>query len=67
MAVAEGAGFPVAVRTASASPQEVRLVENLYERFTDERLKKMIGDKVRLEISDILTMPRLQAEATNKA
>ncbi len=46
MAVADGFGLPLAVHTESASPHEVKLVERtLCERFTDERPRKMIGDK----------------------
>ena len=46
MAVADGTGLPVAVYTESASPHEVRLVEQtLGARFTDERPQKLIGDK----------------------
>ena len=46
MAVADGAGLPLAVYTESASPHEVRLVEQtLHARFTDERPRKLIGDK----------------------
>ena len=46
MAVADGFGLPLAVYTDSASPHEVRLVERtVCERFTDERPKKMIGDR----------------------
>ena len=47
LAVREGGfGLPVAVHTTSASPHEVKLVgASVCERFTDERPKKMIGDK----------------------
>lgn len=46
MAVADGTGLPVAVYTESASPHEVRLVEQtLLARFTDERPRRLIGDK----------------------
>jgi transposase len=46
MAVADRFGLPLAVDTTSASPHEVRLAEQtVSERFTDERPKKMIGDK----------------------
>lgn len=46
MAVADRFGLPLAVHTESASPHEVKLVERtVSERFTDERPKKMIGDK----------------------
>lgn len=46
MAVADRTGLPVAVYTESASPHEVKLVERtITERFTDERPRKLIGDK----------------------
>ncbi len=46
LAVANRAGFPIAIYTDSASPHEVRLVrETLLERFTDEQPKRLIGDK----------------------
>ena len=46
MAVADGSGLPLAIHTESASPHEVKLVEEtVCERFTDERPKRMIGDK----------------------
>ncbi len=46
MAVADRAGFPVAVHTESASPHEVRLVgKTLLERFTDSAPERLIGDK----------------------
>ncbi len=47
MAVREGSfALPVAVLAESASPHEVKLVgRTVCERFTDERPKKMIGDK----------------------
>jgi len=46
MAVADSAGFPVAVYTASASPHDVTLVrKTLVERFTDEKPERLIGDK----------------------
>jgi len=46
MAVADGFGLPLAVYTRSASPHEVRLVEQtLLARFTDERPVRLIGDK----------------------
>ncbi len=46
MAVADCFGLPLAVHTCSASPHEVRLVgETVCSRFTDERPKKIIGDK----------------------
>ncbi len=46
MAVADRAGFPVAIYTESASPHEVKLVgETLAEIFTRELPSKLIGDK----------------------
>ncbi len=46
MAVADGAGLPLAIYTDSASPHEVKLVEKtLCRRFTDDRPKRLIGDK----------------------
>jgi transposase len=46
MAVADRAGLPLAIYTESASPHEVKLVEQtVTERFTDERPSKIIGDK----------------------
>lgn len=46
MAVADRFGLPVAVHMESASPHEVKLVERtICERFTDERPRKIIGDK----------------------
>ena len=46
VAVADSAGLPLAVHTCSASPHEVRLVEaTVCSRFTDERPKRIIGDK----------------------
>ncbi len=46
MAVADGFGLPVAVHTESASPHEVKLVEQtVCRRFTDERPKRIVGDK----------------------
>jgi transposase len=46
MAVADGAGFPVAVSVGSASPHEVRLVEDtLDQRFIEEKPERLIGDR----------------------
>lgn len=46
MAMADRFGLPLAVYTESASPHEVRLVEQtLCARFTGERPRKLIGDK----------------------
>ena len=46
MAVADAAGFPLAVHVASASPHEVTLVEATLETcFTNELPGRLIGDK----------------------
>ncbi len=46
MAVADGAGLPLAVYTTSASPHEVRLVGTTIEhRLIAEKPEKLIGDK----------------------
>lgn len=46
MAVADAAGFPLALYVASASPHEVTLVEDTLERiFTNEQPRRLIGDK----------------------
>jgi transposase len=46
MAVADGAGLPVAVYTASATPHEVTLVSaTLAATFTAECPERLIGDK----------------------
>ena len=46
MAVADGFGLPLAIYTESASPHEVKLAERtVTERFTDERPRRIIGDK----------------------
>lgn len=46
MAVADGAGFPVALSVGSASPHEVRLVEEtLDKRLVDEKPERLIGDR----------------------
>lgn len=46
MAMADGFGLPLAILTESAAPHEVKLVERtICERFTDERPRKIIGDK----------------------
>src|SRR6478672_8722866 len=46
MAVADGAGFPVAIYAASASPHEVRLVGTTIEhRLIQQKPEKLIGDK----------------------
>jgi transposase len=47
MAVADGAGLPLAVYTQNASPHEVTLVrKTLVERFTGNAPERLIGDKV---------------------
>ena len=46
MAVADGAGLPLAVYATSASPHEVRLVGTTIEhRLIAEKPEKLIGDK----------------------
>ena len=46
MAVADGAGLPLAVYTENASPHEVTLVrKTLTERFVDDAPQRLIGDK----------------------
>ena len=46
MAVADAAGFPLALHVASASPHEVTLVEDTLDcTFTNELLGRLIGDK----------------------
>ena len=46
MAVADGAGFPVAVSVGSASPHEVRLVEEtLDKRWVEAKPERLIGDR----------------------
>src|SRR4026207_224074 len=46
MAVAAGGCFPVAVSVGSASPHEVRLVEDtLDQRFMEEKPERLIGDR----------------------
>ena len=46
MAVADGAGLPLAVAIASASPAEVTLVEHtLKQQFLQESPERLIGDK----------------------
>ncbi len=46
MAVADGAGFPVAVSVGSASPHEVKLVQKtLDDRLVDENPERLIGDR----------------------
>jgi transposase len=45
MAVADRAGFPVAIYPASASPHEVTLVQDtVEERFTEDAPERLIGD-----------------------
>ena len=46
MAVADGAGFPIALSVGSAAPHEVRLVEEtLDKRFIEEKPERLIGDR----------------------
>ena len=46
MAVADGAGFPVAISVGSAAPHEVKLVEQtLDDRLVDEKPERLIGDR----------------------
>ena len=46
MAVADGAGLPLAVCIESASPHETKLVEEtLDDRFIDEQPERLIGDR----------------------
>lgn len=46
MAVADGAGFPVAVSVGSASPHEIKLVEKtLNTCLVDENPERLIGDR----------------------
>ena len=46
MAVADGAGFPVAISVGSASPHGVKLVEKtLDDRLVDENPERLIGDR----------------------
>ncbi|MFN3490713.1 MAG: IS5 family transposase [Anaerolineales bacterium] len=46
MAVADSAGFSVAISVASASPHEVKLVEKtLDDRLVDENPERLVGDK----------------------
>jgi len=46
MAVADGAGFPIALSVGSASPHEVRLVEDTLEkRLVDDTPERLIGDR----------------------
>jgi transposase len=46
MAITDGAGLPLAICTASASPNEVTLVkQTLDARFLDDVPERLIGDK----------------------
>jgi len=46
MGIADGHGLPIALRTESASPAEVKLVsQTLDERVVDEAPERLIGDK----------------------
>jgi hypothetical protein len=62
MAVADSAGLPIAISIGSASPHEVKLVEQtLQGRFVEQLPQRMIGDRAfdsdpldrRLEVRDI--------------
>lgn len=46
MAIADGASLPLALGIESASPHEIRLIEETFEnRFTRDTPEKTIGDK----------------------
>ena len=46
MAVADGAGLPIAISVGSASPHEVKLVETtLKQRFIKENPERLIGER----------------------
>jgi transposase len=46
MGIADGNGLPIALRTESASPAEVKLLEpTMEERFIAELPERLIGDK----------------------
>jgi transposase len=46
MAIADGAGLPISLCTASASPHETKLVKELIEqRFTEGKPERLIGEK----------------------
>ena len=46
MAVADGTGLPLAISVGSASPHEVKLVEDtLDKRFIEEKPERLIGDR----------------------
>ena len=46
MAVADGAGLPIAIHTTSASPHEITLVEaTLEQRFVAALPERLIGDR----------------------
>jgi transposase len=46
MGIADGHGLPLALRTESASPAEVKLVEaTLAERFVPDVPERLVGDK----------------------
>ena len=52
MAVADRAGLPLAVHTASAAPQEVTLVHApLLQGFLPESPQRLIGDRAPLDRS----------------
>ena len=63
MGIADGHGLPLALRTESASPAEVKLVERtLEERFVADVPERLIGDKA--YDSDRLDERLLQAFGT---
>jgi transposase len=46
MAVADGTGLPLAISVGSASPHEVKLVEDILDkRFTEDMPERLIGDR----------------------
>jgi transposase len=46
MAVADGTGFPLAISVGSATPHEVKLVEDtLDKRFIEDKPERLIGDR----------------------
>jgi hypothetical protein len=46
MAIADGAGLPISLCTASALPHERKLVKELIEqRFTEGKPERLIGEK----------------------
>ena len=46
MAIADGAGLPIALCTASASPHETKFVKELINHcITEDKPERLIGDK----------------------